>query len=199
MFLSGVGLLTILTSSKCILLSDYKNFKTAIWRALQSYRYTFNLTTLLWVFGYSIVITVVFFFFFPVFPPILWCSHIGNHPQEEFTKFGYRSETKVGKQNADCDIYIWQCWKFVYKFNVLSALLENFISSLFIGKLEDCNKIVCFHFFSASWIVTALILLNILGRFHGTFGAYCEPGSKTFNSFQFWYFSQEFQTPGGCG
>jgi hypothetical protein len=27
--------------------------------------------------------------------PILWCSHIGNHPQEEIAKFDYGSKMKV--------------------------------------------------------------------------------------------------------
>jgi hypothetical protein len=32
-------------------------------------------------------------FFSP--PPILWCSHSDNHPQEERAKFGHRSERTV--------------------------------------------------------------------------------------------------------
>ncbi len=29
---------------------------------------------------------------------IVWCSHNGNHPQEDLAKFGYRSQRKVRKK-----------------------------------------------------------------------------------------------------
>ncbi len=36
-------------------------------------------------------------FFLLFFLAILWCSHTGNHPQEELANFGYKSsERKVG-------------------------------------------------------------------------------------------------------
>jgi hypothetical protein len=35
--------------------------------------------------------------FFSFLFPIVWSSHIGDHPQEDLAKFGYRSEKKVEK------------------------------------------------------------------------------------------------------
>jgi len=42
----------------------------------------------MWQCGSSLVIR-------PFFPSVLWRSCTGNHPQEELTKFGYRSKSKV--------------------------------------------------------------------------------------------------------
>jgi hypothetical protein len=42
----------------------------------------------MWQCGSSLVIRAFF-------PSVLWCSCTGNHPQEELTKFGYRSKSKV--------------------------------------------------------------------------------------------------------
>jgi hypothetical protein len=48
----------------------------------------------------------LFFFFFFFFFAIFLCSHIGYHPQEEdFAKFGYKSERKVKfKKKESCYI-----------------------------------------------------------------------------------------------
>jgi hypothetical protein len=46
-------------------------------------------------------------FFFP--HPILWCSHIGNHPQEEIAKFDYRSKMKV-ENFKNPDFFGWPDW-----------------------------------------------------------------------------------------
>ncbi len=44
--------------------------------------------TCMWQCGSSLVIRAFF-------PSVLWCSCTGNHPQEELTKFGYKSKSKV--------------------------------------------------------------------------------------------------------
>ncbi len=45
------------------------------------------------------------------FLPILWCSHNGNHPQEELAKFGYKSERKV-ENLKNLVIFLWNAGTF---------------------------------------------------------------------------------------
>ncbi len=40
-----------------------------------------------------------------VFPPILWCNHIGNGPQEDLAKFAYKQDMKV-------EIFLKSCFFF---------------------------------------------------------------------------------------
>jgi hypothetical protein len=43
------------------------------------------------------------------FLSISWCSHSGDHPQEELAKFGYKTERKIGKLWESCYILATCC------------------------------------------------------------------------------------------
>jgi hypothetical protein len=107
-----------------------------------------NLTTLLWVFGYCIVIAVVVFYSF--FLQFCDLATLGNHLQEEFTKFGYRSDRKVGKKKTQIVISISgkaekSCTSLMYYLLFWKISLVPCSSGSW-----KTNNIVCFHFFNAS-------------------------------------------------
>jgi hypothetical protein len=60
--------------------------------------------------------------------PILWCNHIGDHPQEELARFGYRSERKV-ENLKNLVIDFGMCWNILCKngdFTIFSLKSGNF-------------------------------------------------------------------------
>jgi len=101
----------------------------------------------------------VFFFFF--FFPILWCSHMDNHPQEERAKVGFRSDRIV--------------YSFVEFWYVFLATFKNPVS-----KYGD------FHVFLLRMWGTKKHLKAILWQYYikgvftwmGNFGQFFWPGTK---------------------
>jgi hypothetical protein len=42
-----------------------------------------------------------------LFPPILWCSQTGDHPQEDLAKFGHIPHVKVENLRSVCILATW--------------------------------------------------------------------------------------------
>jgi hypothetical protein len=74
-----------------------------------------------------------------LFPPILWCSQTGDHPQEDLAKFGHIPHVKVEKFKI-CLYFGYmmepdvESWRLIFLFFFIVILVSTFVLFFYFRK-----------------------------------------------------------------